>query len=174
MGNEKDFRPSWDQGIYRTGSTTPPKTHGALIAILLVVVIILCSLVSLLSLLNIQLFRKLKSQQGYILSLSQPDSTGHTTATNPRSTEPLHWDLSELGLTVEAVSTYHQTFYDLPAGLYVTAVAKDSPAALAGLQLGDILLSPDGQTLTGEALLANESILVYRSGKTWTVRLIVP
>jgi len=54
--NRKD---PWEPGMYETGRTRPPKSHGGLIAILLVVVIFLCGLVSALGVVNIKLFARL-------------------------------------------------------------------------------------------------------------------
>lgn len=53
----------WDRGVYRTGSTKPPKSHGGLIAILLVAVILLSGIVTVLGVMNIRLFRQLNSIQ---------------------------------------------------------------------------------------------------------------
>ena len=50
----------WDQGIYETGRTRPPKSYGGLIAILLVVVILLSGVISVLGILNVRLFTQLK------------------------------------------------------------------------------------------------------------------
>ena len=50
----------WDPGIYGTGRTRPPKSHGGLIAVLLVIVIFLGGLVSVLGILNVKLFTQLK------------------------------------------------------------------------------------------------------------------
>ena len=51
----------WDQGIYRTGSTQPPKNHRGLIAVLLVAVILLCGIVSVLGVMNIRLFQQINT-----------------------------------------------------------------------------------------------------------------
>ena len=50
----------WDQDIYETGRTRPPKSHGGLIAVLLVVVILLSGVISVLGILNIRLFTQLR------------------------------------------------------------------------------------------------------------------
>ena len=49
----------WDDGIYGTGNTRPPKNHGGLIAVLLIIVIFLSGIVSVLSLMNVKLFKEL-------------------------------------------------------------------------------------------------------------------
>ena len=50
----------WDQDIYETGRTRPPKNYGGLIAVLLVVVILLSGVISVLGFLNVKLFNQLK------------------------------------------------------------------------------------------------------------------
>ena len=52
----------WENGVYETGSTKPPKNHRGLIAVLLVVVIFLGGLVSVLGVVNIRLFAQLNAQ----------------------------------------------------------------------------------------------------------------
>lgn len=49
----------WDEGVYGTGNTRPPKNHGGIVALLLVVVIFLSGIVSVLSLMNVKLFQEL-------------------------------------------------------------------------------------------------------------------
>ena len=58
----KNFDP-WDDGVYGTGKTEPPKNHSGLIAFLLIVVIFLSGIVSVLSFLNVQLFQQLSEQK---------------------------------------------------------------------------------------------------------------
>lgn len=53
----------WDQSVYRTGSTRPPKNRSGLIAVLLVSVILLCGIISVLSVMNVRLFRQVSSAQ---------------------------------------------------------------------------------------------------------------
>ncbi|MEZ5667005.1 MAG: trypsin-like peptidase domain-containing protein [Alphaproteobacteria bacterium] len=60
-----------------------------------------------------------------------------------------------LGVTTEDVTSAMASAVGLarPFGALVTGVAPDSPAALAGLQVGDVLMSIDGNELeNGEAL----------------------
>ena len=53
----------WDDGVYGTGSTRPPKSHGGIIVLLLILVIFLSGIISLLSFMNIKLFRALNQQK---------------------------------------------------------------------------------------------------------------
>lgn len=76
----------WDQGVYRTGSTKPPKNHRGLIAVLLVTVILLCGVVSILGVMNIRLFRqvsKTKAENSLPIMFSNED-----TQTFPATTAP--------------------------------------------------------------------------------------
>ena len=91
--SEKD---PWDRGLYETGRTRPPKSHGGLIAVLLVVVIFLSGVVSVLSILNVRLFAQLNDlRQDEADPVSIVSHTDETTGTldryNPtaRETEPI-------------------------------------------------------------------------------------
>ena len=55
--------PEWDDSVYGTGPTDPPKSRGALVALMLILIIFLCGIVTMLSLLNIRLFRELKTDE---------------------------------------------------------------------------------------------------------------
>ena len=62
----------WDDGVYGTGNTHPPKSYGGIIALLLIVVIFLSGIVSVLGLLNIQMFRELNQLAAADVSLPLP------------------------------------------------------------------------------------------------------
>ena len=53
-----------------------------------------------------------------------------------------------LGITVGPIPTGAADHYNLPEGLYVSAVAGGSDCAAKGVQAGDILLAVDGETVT--------------------------
>ena len=53
----------WDDGVYGTGSTRPPKNHGGIVVLLLILVIFLSGIISLLSFMNIKLFQALNQQK---------------------------------------------------------------------------------------------------------------
>ena len=56
------YSDSWDDGVFGTGKTEPPKSHSGIIALLLILVIFLSGIVSLLSFMNIKLFHQLSQQ----------------------------------------------------------------------------------------------------------------
>lgn len=53
-----------------------------------------------------------------------------------------------LGVTVGKVPQSAVEEYDLPAGLYVSAVSEGSDCAVKGIAAGDVLLAANGQTLS--------------------------
>lgn len=88
-----------------------------------------------------------------------------------------------MGLTGEEVSNLYQFYYNLPAGLYITEVEPNSPAAKTGLEVGDILLSVDNTRIFGladfeTALYAYSpgdvvSITIYRNGRQYSGTITV-
>jgi len=61
MDQRKMNSNSWDDSVYGTGPTQPPKDRGGIIALLLVLVILLCGIVTALGILNVKLFQKLNN-----------------------------------------------------------------------------------------------------------------
>ena len=57
------FDSGWDDGVYGTGSTQPPKSHRALLALLLVIIIFLGGIATALRFLNIRLFHELHQRE---------------------------------------------------------------------------------------------------------------
>ena len=75
--NIPEYEP-WDSGVYRNGSTKPPKNRAGLVAILLIAVILLCGIVTVLSLLNISLFKQMDArpiEDSLPIVFSEPDQT---------------------------------------------------------------------------------------------------
>ena len=80
-----------------------------------------------------------------------------------------------LGITGEALSTFYQHYYRMPAGLYITQVTSGSPAYEAGIREGDILLSVNGSQilyqedldsfLYGAQVGDEVEVVIYRGGK---------
>ncbi len=63
MGERRRNYTDWDDGVYGTGPTGPPKSRVGPIAVLLILVIFLCGVVTLLGVLNIKLFHQQQSSE---------------------------------------------------------------------------------------------------------------
>ena len=48
MSERNHYYPDWDDSVYGTGPTEPPKSRGALLALLLILIIFLCGIVTML------------------------------------------------------------------------------------------------------------------------------
>lgn len=163
---------------YQTGPTHPPKSSGSLVAVLLVAVIFLGGLTTALGILNIRLQNKLTliGEKKTPIAFSPADEAA-ATASLPEAA------FDSLGLYTETVTPFIQSYYDVPAGIYVTLVAPESLAQTAGLQTGDIILTAndtpttDVQTLQtildackpGDTL----TLTVYQAGETHAATLIL-
>lgn len=81
-----------------------------------------------------------------------------------------------IGITVGEMTAEDAASYDIPHGLYITAVSAGSDAAAQGVRVGDILTHIDGQPVrrTGDVLAVRDKLRVgdqitltlYRDGET--------
>ena len=86
-----------------------------------------------------------------------------------------------LGIEGEALSSFYQHYYRLPAGLYITYVDPGSDAHQKGIQDGDMLLNVDNHRITTmdelkSVLFDREvgetvEVIIYRSGERYRVQL---
>lgn len=142
----------WESNTYRTGSTTPPKGHSGLVAILLVLVVFLAGLVSILSVLNIRLFSafyETQHQEDIPLSLE----IGHYPEEDliPGEAEPVSASGNKsIGIVGDTVTPVYQKHFQLPEGLFITHVMEHSTADEQGIQEGDVLISLDQVSITDE------------------------
>ena len=84
-----------------------------------------------------------------------------------------------IGITVGAIPQEAVETYELPEGLYISAVAENSDAAAQGIREGDILLAIDGQSVSSTEEVAairdtkrvGESMrfTIWRQGETFDV-----
>lgn len=152
---------------YRTGRTHPRKSHSGPVAALLIATIFFTGLVSALGLLNIHLFHQLEPQEENSISFAHQA----TQATDPTA----HTSTLSLGMTFHDISLQYQSMYDLPDGLYISAVRVGSSAAKRGVRVGDVLTAfsgtPVGTPDALESLLQNHKtgdtveITIYRKGR---------
>ena len=83
MDERKYNYTDWDDSVYGTGRTEPPKNRGGLMALLLILIIFLCGIITVLGVLNVKMFHKLRLQEEKELAIS------FTTAeTEPMQTDP--------------------------------------------------------------------------------------
>ena len=74
----------WDDGVYGTGNTSPPKSNGGIVSLLLIIVIFLSGIASGLGILNIKLFNQLNAQNELTsVPMSFSDTDDH--AADPQS-----------------------------------------------------------------------------------------
>lgn len=212
MRNNKQQSPgefdSYDPQEYRTGATSPRKSYRGIIAVLLVAVIILGGAVSTLGIMNIQLFWQLakdnsetlpfmicdtapeaalpsrEANQQESVSIWQPDEDSLFPEEIQGSLSQTDGSSSIHGICGEMISTFEQSFYQLPLGLHIVDITPGSCAAATGLKIGDIILSIDGHEITTPQALqaffdqyvpgAEVTITLYRNGETITMTFTLP
>lgn len=139
---------------YQTGPTTPPKSHGGIIAFLLITAIFFSGIVSVLSFMNIPVFQLMESQEDPDVSrLSKSYPTEAAPAAMMCQLHP-----SDHGIRTQALSDVCRNYYSLPQGLYITQVETDTDFYAQGLRSGDILLDLNDTPVSDSETL--ESILV--------------
>ena len=89
--DERKHYTDWDDSVYGTGPTQPPKSRGGLVALMLILIIFLCGIIAVLGILNIRLFSQLKLREENELSISYtPETTvPQATAAPTLPEEPL-------------------------------------------------------------------------------------
>lgn len=88
-----------------------------------------------------------------------------------------------IGITVGAIPQEAVENYELPEGLYISAVAENSDAAAQGIREGDILLAIDGQSVSATeevaAIRDTKSVgdslrfTIWRQGETFEVDVLL-
>ena len=88
-----------------------------------------------------------------------------------------------IGITVGAIPQETVENYELPEGLYISAVAENSDAAAQGIREGDILLAIDGQSVSSTEEVAairdtkgvGDSLrfTIWRQGETFEVDVLL-
>ncbi len=108
------------------------------------------------------------------LGFAIPSGTARTVAQRLMQNKPT----AELGVQYVEVSQQLSTYYNLPIGAYIQAVAPNSSASKAGLQPRDIITRIDGQkvtdqstldqTIAGKAPGQTVQLTIWRNGSTFT------
>ena len=89
----------------------------------------------------------------------------------------------DIGLQGTAISTFYQFYYQMPAGILISAVEEDSDAAKKGITPGDVLTHLNGIAVTSLDILeqivcesaVGESMkaVIYRNGKNYKVTIVM-
>ena len=140
----------WDDGVYGTGCTQPPKSHRAFIGVLLVAEIFLGGIATCMSVLNVRLFRELRKREedaltvAYAVQQTQPEVQQTPTEALDGPTLDLHAapkpqsDAGENGLSLQEI--YEQ---NIPSVVSVTAEGIHETSTGTG-----VVLSENGYLVT--------------------------
>lgn len=79
-------------------------------------------------------------------------------------------EASYLGIEPVDLSSETMEMYDMPEGVFVSAVSEGAAAASAGIQKGDIITGFDGQSVTSKEDLENK-MAYYAAGETVDVTI---
>ncbi len=158
---EHNYNDPWDDGVYGTGRTQPPRNRGGAFALLLILVIFLCGIVTLLGILNVRLFQQLSRQeQEENLSISfipetsaatEPFLTEVVEATNPTvlTQEDVHIDLHNSPESIENIPQEGglplQEIYEKNIVSVVSISCQSRLGAAAGT---GVILTADGYIVT--------------------------
>ena len=88
-----------------------------------------------------------------------------------------------IGITVGGIPDSAREKYDLPSGLYITAVAENSDAAAKGILPGDILIKVNGEEVSDTAQISamkenlsvgdTMSFTIWRDGEVFEVEVVL-
>jgi len=176
--DEHHYKPMdvWDNGVYGTGNTQPPKENSGIIALLMISVIFLSGLVSVLSFMNIRLFQQLQQEQReeapQPIAFAEEGSLSHEDYDMSAYSDGETVYISRWKVWVYEVTEFDRNYFLWPEGLIIVE-AKENPY---GLEEGDILLTADGAPISDpkalEKLLGGRKIIEFtlqRGEDTYTL-----
>lgn len=101
MDERKNNNHPWDDSVYGTGRTEPPKSHGGTVALLLILIIFLCGIITVLGVLNVRLFQKLNTRRESEQSISFATGAVLPAETTALPTESIDATLDEDTPTID-------------------------------------------------------------------------
>ena len=156
--DERKHYTDWDDSIYGTGPTQPPKSRGGMVALMLIIIIFLCGIIAFLGIMNIRLFRQLKPQREKELSISYMPETTAPTATVPTapadvpvpaSLPPVPMDIQQspasVGNVPEEGAMSLQDIYVRNIGSVVSIICNQPGSSSTGT---GVILSENGYIVT--------------------------
>lgn len=176
--NHNPKRDPWEQSVYRTGSTQPPKNRRGLIAVLLVAVILLCGVVSILGVMNIRLFRQVNSERtNNSLPIMFSNNTAQTFPVETASTDTTQETFSntESPISVENIpqdgGLSLQDIYERN----IPSVVSISCGFAGGSSTGTgVILSSDGYIVTNSHVVEDAQTIdvLLTDGRTLRASLV--
>ena len=144
------FDSGWDDGVYGTGSTQPPKSHRALLALLLVIIIFLGGIATALSILNIRLFQELHRKENALTvayavqSQTEAEADPTLAETYPREKTTVDLQQTPDGDSREGEMSLQEIYEtNIPAVVSISASTGSGSSTGTG-----VVLSANGYLLT--------------------------
>ena len=154
------FDSGFDDGVYGTGCTEPPKSHRAIIAILLVAVIFLGGISTALSVLNIKMFQQLNEQDEKD-AVAYASADARTSAAIQESQAPLQEEAATVALheapeqqEEEELSLQEIYARNIPSVVSITASSLGTTSTGTG-----VILSSKGYLVTNDHVVSDAQVL---------------
>jgi len=168
-------REPWDQSVYQTGITQPPKKRGGCMIILLILVILLGGAATLMGLLNIRLFQAVTSgEEAPIVGFLPENSTEPAEVTEPTvAADPEGLSL-ELEDTPQALENIPQEGGLSLQEIYEKASASVVSVSAGGESCSGVVLSRDGYIVASHTAVTGAALLdvTLTDGRTLPATLI--
>ena len=177
----------WDEEVFGTGKTEPPKNHSGIIALLLILVIFLSGIVSLLSFMNIKLFHQLSQQNQQLQNKSPMGVTDiHLNPTGesifPEDHQPVQHIQEDMSLSLHGSPQSVENIPEPEALSWQQISEKTNPSVVSiysTTETGDlsgsgVILSPHGYVITTCHMVGDaETITVtLHNGETYSALVV--
>ena len=169
--DERHYNDPWDDGVYGTGRTQPPKSNTGPFALLLILVIFLCGIITLLGIMNVKLFQQLnrkEEEEQLAISFTPPETEAAVTepALIIESTTPVVCADSELHIDLQ---TSPESVANIPqeGGLSLQEIYKQNIPSVVSISTAytsgtGVILSEDGYIVTNAHVVEDAAAITIR------------